>query len=153
MVFTRKRAAPVRRPERTKVKTKTYQNKRYESVTLYLPEASDVANLKVGDVVPSCFGLSEVTEIFARGTDVHGADFVCFYVKSGSGTMSVGMKAGELVRSFAACRDFNSNDLDQLEYALRAEAGIVDGKCRRETHWAVALPSAPSVDRWIGGAR
>lgn len=105
-----------------------------------MPEDHDIERLKVGDLAPFVFGMAEVTEIYARKVDIHGAPFVCYYVKHGShnGTMSASMKVGEIIRSFPACDKFNSAELDTLEKEMRTDAGIMVGRCRADGHFITA---------------
>lgn len=99
-----------------------------KSVTLRIPEAVDVLNLKVGDDAPNCFGgIRMVTAIFHRGEDRNGVPFVCYTVamsdrdtiQNGCGCSS-SMKVGELMRTMAATCAFKSADLDDVESYLNA---------------------------------
>jgi hypothetical protein len=46
-----------------------------------------IETLRVGDLLPNCFGKEcEVVRIFARGTDVNGKRYVCFYQSFGNGS-------------------------------------------------------------------
>ena len=116
------------------MKTLNLSGKNGQTIGARMPEADDVRNLKVGAVAPGCFGDSEVTEIYALQQDLHGAWFVCYYVRHGSnnGTMSESMKAGELIRDWALCRDFTSAEIDSIELRMRKANGITDGKCRAD---------------------
>ena len=92
-----------------------------ETATAYIPEASDVADLKVGDKALNVWGeFAEVTDVTARSVDIHGAPFVCYYTRDGSGWISAGMKAGELVRTMPLTRLLDSAACDALEREMRA---------------------------------
>ena len=92
-----------------------------------MPTTADVANLKVGDLAPDCFGrMSRVTRIFARKEDINGNLFVCYYcamnendtAENGCGC-SASMKAGELVRTVALTGLLKSAECDALEEEMR----------------------------------
>ena len=59
-----------------------------------------VKNLKVGDLIPNCFGeLKEVVSIHHKGYDINGKYFACFYQKfSDNSTISNTIKEGENYR-------------------------------------------------------
>jgi len=87
--------------------------------TCYVPEREDVDGLKVGDRALNPFGkFGTVSEITARGTDINGRRYVCFYVSFGShdGKISASMKEGE--RIAYACKA-HAREMD--EAAARAE--------------------------------
>jgi hypothetical protein len=88
---------------------------------LMLPTKDDVANLRVGDLAPNCFGaLAEVTEICYRGVDVEGHAYVGYYTRTGpTSSMSMSMKEGELVRHAGLLQ--TSAELDSIERRMRAE--------------------------------
>ena len=63
------------------------------------PTRQDIEDLKVGDFAPDCFGkMREIVSIHARGIDINGKAFVCFYVKWGAhnGRMSGSLKEDEI---------------------------------------------------------
>ena len=68
------------------------------TVIARVPEASDVASLKVGDMAPDCFGgLREVVTIDYRGEDITGRPFVAYTLKfHENSTVSGSMKANAL---------------------------------------------------------
>lgn len=70
-----------------------------DGILIATPTREDIENIKVGDLVPNCFGKwSVVTSITARSTDIHGKLFVCLYTKFGErSTMSGSFKEGETV--------------------------------------------------------
>lgn len=67
---------------------------------LLVPSAAQCQELKPGDLALNCFGqLEPVSEVYARGTDVHGSAYVCFYAAFGDSgaTISGSYRAGEPV--------------------------------------------------------
>jgi hypothetical protein len=93
-----------------------------KSLTVFIPERSDIENLQVGDLAPNCFGgTGRVDRIFARMEDNNGKLFVCYYVEWGKkgSTISESMKEGELIRSLHACSLFTSAELDEIERRYR----------------------------------
>ena len=84
---------------------------------LFKPSRSYIEQVRVGSLVPNCFGkLAEVTEIYARKDDIHGKLFVCFYTKMSEGaTVSGSLKEGELFRSVATSYWGTSAQLDEIE--------------------------------------
>jgi hypothetical protein len=91
---------------------------------LHLPTRSEVLNLRPGDLALDCFGRwARVVSIHARRDDVHGRAFACFYLEFGprGSTISGSMKEGELVRTVALTRLYNSAELDAIERQLRSE--------------------------------
>jgi len=88
-----------------------------------LPTRAQIASLKVGDQALNCFGrMSEVVEIAARKDDIHGYLFVCYYTRDAgqSGSTSMSMKEGELVRTVALSCLHKSAELDAIERDMRA---------------------------------
>lgn len=85
-----------------------------------IPTREEVESLKVGDEALNCFGkLARVTSIFARGYDIHGMAYVCYYTENGEHSqISNSMKENELVRHLDSCRKFNSAQLDHYEALL-----------------------------------
>lgn len=56
-----------------------------------------IEGLKVGDTVLNIYGgESQITDIFARGLDLKGKLFVCYYETNGKGTWSGSLKEGEV---------------------------------------------------------
>lgn len=87
-----------------------------ESVTVFIPERSDIENLMVGDVAPNVFGHAEVTRIAYVGEDLKGRKYVGYYTKlSENSQISASMKEGELIRSLHVCKLFTSHELDIIE--------------------------------------
>jgi hypothetical protein len=81
-----------------------------------MPERMDIENLEVGMCAPNCFGgLSTVIEISCKKEDIKGKLFVCYCVKHGSGSISMSMKEGELIRDVETCSFFTSNELLVIE--------------------------------------
>jgi hypothetical protein len=92
------------------------------SATALVPEQSDIDNIKVGDLAPDCFGkLQIVTDIFHRGKDRNGKDFVCYRTRffgCEKTTITNTMKVGELLRTVALTNYLNSAECDKLEYEM-----------------------------------
>ena len=96
------------------------------SLDLYFPTRADIEGLKVGDVVPDCFGKPrEVLAIHCRQEDEKGKLFVHYSTTLGEDrTCSVSNSAKEdrLERSVRASDLFTSAELDALEILARREA-------------------------------
>jgi hypothetical protein len=82
-----------------------------------IPTREQVEALQVGDLALDCFGkFNPVTDIYGRGTDIHGKRYVCFYTRlDDHAGISGSYKEGELVRTVPLCSKFTSTQLDQLE--------------------------------------
>lgn len=83
----------------------------------FIPTAEWIMNLKVGDLVPDCFGgQAEIVEITARRLDIRRKMFICLYIKlSETSRMSGSFKAGELHRSLRITGRHTSTELDLIE--------------------------------------
>lgn len=83
---------------------------------LVMPTRDQVLALKVGDLAVDAFGrMSKVIEITARSVDWKGRAYVCYYTRTtATGSMSMAMKAGELVRHAGTSRLYTSAQLDKL---------------------------------------
>ena len=88
---------------------------------LILPSRDDVANLKIGDLAPDCWGrMAEVVEIAARKEDVSGKLFVLYYTRTGpTSRCSTSMKEDELIRHAGLLQ--SSAELAAIERRMRAE--------------------------------
>lgn len=89
----------------------------------YVPTRKEVEAVKVGSMAPNCFGeMAEVKEVFGRGDDINGKAYVCYYTYFGKdgGSISNSLKEDELLRSVAACRNYTSWELDEIERAIVA---------------------------------
>ena len=63
-----------------------------DGMSRYMPTREDIDGLRIGDTAPNCFRESRVTDIFARGTDISGRRYVCYYTEFGKGgTISASM--------------------------------------------------------------
>jgi hypothetical protein len=69
-------------------------------ITVYRPTREDITSLKVGDEAPDCFNrLAPIVEIYARGDDIKGQAYICYYVVFNSATgsrISDSLKEGEI---------------------------------------------------------
>lgn len=83
----------------------------------FIPTFEWINNLKVGDLVPNCFGnLNPITEIHARGTDINGRLYICLYTQyHENSTISGSFKEGELHRSVKLCGKHTSHELNIIE--------------------------------------
>lgn len=91
-----------------------------------VPTQADVNEVAVGSLVVNCFGkLAIVVEVFARGTDINGRDYVCFTsgLSEAGSTVTGSYKVGELVRTVPLCQ-FTSVQLDELERRIVEALGI-----------------------------
>jgi hypothetical protein len=78
----------------------------------------DVDLVEVGATAMSPFGRpAMVTKVYARGVDVNGKAYVCFYVEHGEngGAISNSLKEGELVRTVQLSFRHDSATLDRIE--------------------------------------
>jgi hypothetical protein len=84
---------------------------------IYIPTRSEIEALKEGDLAPDCFGnWRRVTKVYARGDDVNGKAYVCFYTEFGPGaSISNSLKEGEINRTVALTGKFTSHELDLME--------------------------------------
>lgn len=101
-------------------------------VDLVIPSRVDVLSIKGGDPVRYCLGTSTVIEDeshrIARGEDLKGRAFACFYVTFGSngGAMSGSIKEDEPVASVAASDHFTSWGLTRVaEEALAGKHPVI----------------------------
>jgi hypothetical protein len=92
---------------------------------IYIPTRSEIETLKVGDLAPDCFGnWRPVTKINARGDDVKGRAYVCYYTEFGPGaSISNSLKEGEVNRTVAVTARYASHELDDLEKNQSKETG------------------------------
>ena len=92
----------------------TYKN---TFLTVVCPSADDVLNLKVGDLAPDCFGEEKpITSIFARGFDVTGRAYVCYYTEFGArGSVSNSLKEGEIPRTLDLTSKLSSAEIAAME--------------------------------------
>jgi len=84
---------------------------------IYIPTRSEIEDIRENDLAPDCFGnWKRVTRIFARGVDVNGRAYVCFYTEFGTtSSISNSLKEGELHRTVALTGKCTSHELDALE--------------------------------------
>jgi len=86
------------------------------TVDCFIPTVEDIESLTVGDSAPYVMGIGEVSEVFARGEDLNGRIFACYYVwTSPTSRMSASMKVGEVVRTLALCNALSSAQIDEVE--------------------------------------
>lgn len=83
----------------------------------FIPSEEWIQSLQEGDFVPDCFGqLNAITRIHARGVDISGRVYICFYTRfSETSTMSGSFKVGELHRTVGISGRHTSHELDQIE--------------------------------------
>ena len=84
---------------------------------IYIPTRAEIEDLRENDLAPDCFGnWKRVTRVFARGMDVNGRAYVCFYTEFGpTSSISNSLKEGELHRTVALTGKYTSHELDVLE--------------------------------------
>lgn len=84
---------------------------------IYIPTRAEIDALKEGDLAPDCFGhWKRVTRIFAKGNDVNGKAYVCYYTEFGQGaSISNSLKEGELNRTVALTGKYTSHEIDIME--------------------------------------
>ena len=89
---------------------------------IYIPTRSEIEALKEGDLAPDCFGnWRRVTRIFARGDDVNGKAYICYYTEFGPGaSISNSLCEGKINRTVALTAKYSSHELDELEESLCA---------------------------------
>lgn len=91
---------------------------------IYIPTRSQIEALKEGDLAPDCFGNWRlVTRIYARGNDINGKAYVCYYTEFGPGaSISNSLKEGKIHRTVALTAKYSSAELDELEKKHRKAA-------------------------------
>jgi hypothetical protein len=84
---------------------------------IYIPTRAEIEALKEGDLAPDCFGhWRRVTKVYAKGHDVKGKAYVCYYTEFGQGaSLSNSLKEGEVHRTVALTARYSSRELDDLE--------------------------------------
>ena len=84
---------------------------------IYIPTRAEIEALQEGDLAPDCFGhWKRVTRIFARGNDVNGKAFVCYYTELGHGaSISNSLQEGKINRTVALTGKYTSHELDLVE--------------------------------------
>jgi hypothetical protein len=89
---------------------------------IYIPTRSEIEPLKEGDLAPDCFGQwRRITRIYARGYDVNGRAYVCYYTEFGpEASISNSLKEGEINRTVALTGKYTSHELDLIEKKLSA---------------------------------
>lgn len=93
-----------------------------DKTTLYIPEKSDIINLKVGDLALDCFGnFKIVTSITYRGIDNKENNYVGYYTEFGpnGSTISNSMKENEIQLTVSACRFYTSDQLREFERKMQ----------------------------------
>jgi hypothetical protein len=93
-----------------------------EMPEIFIPARAEIEALKEGDLAPDCFGnWRRITKIYARGADVNGKAYVCYYTEFGpTSSISNSLKEGEINRTVALTGKFTSHELDILEKRLCA---------------------------------
>ena len=86
-------------------------------IEIYIPTRTEIEALKEGDLAPDCFGqLRKITRIHAKGNDVNGRAYVCYYTEFGPGaSISNSLKEGKLHRTVALTGKYTSHELNVLE--------------------------------------
>jgi hypothetical protein len=118
-------------PRRTDRQHASSFPKNIDMPEIYIPTRSEIEALKEGDLAPDCFGhWRRVTRIYARGNDVNGKAYICYYTEFGPGaSISNSLKEGEINRTVALTGKYTSHELDILEKSLRAGTkGSRDGQ-------------------------
>ena len=72
-----------------------------DGILVTKPTRTDVQSLTEDDLAPDCFGsMRRVTRVYARGDDIHGKAYVCYYVEFGEAsgsTISESLKEDEIL--------------------------------------------------------
>jgi hypothetical protein len=86
-------------------------------IEIYIPTRSEIETIKESDQAPDCFGhWRRVNRIYARGNDLNGKAYVCYYTEFGLGaSISNSLKEGEINRTVALTAKYSSAELDDLE--------------------------------------
>jgi hypothetical protein len=89
---------------------------------IYIPTRSEIEALNEGDLAPDCFGhWRRVTRIYARGDDLNGRAYVCYYTEFGpTSNISNSLTEGEINRTVGLTARYSSHELDVLEKWLSA---------------------------------
>ena len=82
---------------------------------IFIPTRAEIEALKEGCFAPDCFGKwRKVTRVYARGMDVHGRAYVCYYTEFGpTSSISNSLKEGELHRTVALTGRYTSHELSE----------------------------------------
>lgn len=88
---------------------------------IYIPTRSEIEALKEGDLAPDCFGNWRlVTRIYARGGDINGKAYICYYTEFGpTSSISNSLKECELNRTVALTAKYTSRELNAIEQKER----------------------------------
>ena len=87
---------------------------------IYIPTRAEIQSMEVGELAPDCFGhWRRVTKVYAKGHDVNGKAYVCYYTEFGpEASISNSLKEGEINRTVALTGKFTSHELDLMEKNL-----------------------------------
>jgi hypothetical protein len=91
-----------------KVSFTTYpiNHKIIDGLLVVKPTRKDIESLKVGDYAPNCFGqFGKITEIYARGNNVHGKAYICYYTEwhGKDSSISESMEEDETLATIPLC--------------------------------------------------
>ena len=90
-----------------------------------LPTKDQIERLQVGDTAINAYGgFTKVVEVFARGVDVHGKAFCCYYTQDEDSDTktSMSMHEGQLCRTLRICSLHTASELREIEHYMKALA-------------------------------
>lgn len=95
--------------------------KRKPDLTYFMPTRAQIEDLKVGDIAFDGFGHKrKVTKITARGFDIKGKRYVCFYTEFGDySSMSQSYKENELLLTTQLCANHTSVELMEIQREMQ----------------------------------
>lgn len=94
-----------------------------QNLNIPMPSKDDITALREGDEIMNCFGRKAViTRVFARGTDIEGRDYVCFYSRSDNGIeVSDAYKEDTIHRCLPLTCFMSSASISMIESVNRQE--------------------------------
>lgn len=96
-------------------------------ITVEVPTREEIESLQAGMGATDCFGHQRViTRVFARGNNIHGKAYVCYYTQFGdTSEMSMSLREGEIVRTLDLTRKFSSHQIDMLQRQVDAKVAVL----------------------------
>jgi hypothetical protein len=89
--------------------TNPMNHKIIDGLLVCKPTRVDIESLKVGDFAPNCFGnFAKITEIYARGNNIHNKAYICYYVEwhGTDSSISESIEEGEIVPTLPLCSKY-----------------------------------------------
>lgn len=102
----------------------------------FIPTKQQILDLEIGSLAPDYTGkLKPIVEIFAKGQDVNGNWYCCYYVAHGeNGKVSHSLKENELDITVPLSCQYKSVELNQIEAELLTQRGV---KLPKRLEWCI----------------